>query len=400
MSWDNMEKLQDAPSRSSRMIFIRSKKGIAIFTGVTCLLVAAIIVIALAATGVVHAGGSSNGAKSNEQLAAVSSPASVIVGITSTAESAVGVLEPTSISKPISVSTATSTTATTTSTSASSSSSSSSSSTSKTTKAKPTTSTSVDSTSSSTPTSGKSAASASDVPLRIMALGASIVKGETSPGYLGFRKPMRDQLVDLGYKVNMVGSVRLGDFTDNDVEAYGGKKIKEMHNYAKKAVPKTLPNVFLINLGTNNLLQNKDVDKVGVQMEDMINYLLKASDKSTVILSTMLTNKVGDLETTVLDMNKQYRSIMKKLEAEGKPIVLAEMHPSEGAAGVPSVNEIGPDGSHPTVQGYEMMGSIFVKAIQEAQEKGLIKTPAKNGIPDDGEAERAGSSGSQATPAS
>ncbi|KAI1467902.1 carbohydrate esterase family 3 protein [Daldinia caldariorum] len=377
MSWDNMEKLQDAPPRSSRMVFMRSKKGIAIFTGVTCLLVAAITVIALAATGVVHAGGSSDGAKSNEQLAAASSPASATVAIT--AESAVGVLEPTSASKSISVSTATSITTTFTS---------------KTIEAKPTTSTSDDSTSSSTPTNGKSATSPSDVPLRIMALGASIVKGETSPGYLGFRKPLRDQLVGLGYKVNMVGSVRLGDFIDNDVEAYGGKKIKEMHSYAEKAVPKTLPNVFLINLGTNNLLQNKDVDKVGAQMEDMIDYLLKASDKSTVILSTMLTNKVGNLEATVLDMNAQYRSIMKKFEADGKPVVLAEMHPSEGAAGVPSVNEIGPDGSHPTVRGYEMMGSVFVKAIQEAQEKGFLKTPAKNGIPDDGEAERAGSSGS------
>ncbi|KAI1643585.1 carbohydrate esterase family 3 protein [Daldinia loculata] len=371
MALDDMEKVQDPSPRTSRLAFIRSKKGIAIFTAVSCLLVGVVVVIALAATGVVHAGNSSDGSKSNEQLAPVSSPTSTILVATSTAATAVGVLEPTSTSA----------------------STTSSSSTSETTKAASTTSKSTSSSdvsTSATPTSVKSAASPSDAPLRIMALGASIVKGETSPGYLGFRKPMRDQLVDLGYEVNMVGSVRLGDFVDNDVEAYGGKKIKEMHNYAKKAVPKMLPNVFLINLGTNNLLQNKDVDKVGQQMEDMIDYLLTASDKSTVILSTMLTNKVGDLETEVLDMNKQYRDIIKKFEADGKPVVLAEMHPSEGASGVPSVNEIGPDGSHPTVQGYEMMGNIFVQAIQEANKKGLIQKPAKNGIPDDGEAGRDG----------
>ncbi|KAI0849299.1 carbohydrate esterase family 3 protein [Daldinia vernicosa] len=361
-----MEKVQDTPPQTSRLAFIRSKKGIAIFTAVSCLLVAAVVVIVLAATGVIHhTGGSSDGSKSSEQLAAVSSPTSTILVGTSTATAAaVSALE------------ATSTSASTTAT---------------TTKATPTTSKSTSSYS-ATPTGAVSAASSSNVPLRIMALGASIVKGETSPGYLGFRKPMRDQLVDLGYEVNMVGSVRLGEFVDNDVEAYGGKKITEMHDYAKKAVPKMLPNVFVINLGTNNLLQNKDVDKVGQQMEDMIDYLLTASDKSTVILSTMLTNKVGggDLETKVLDMNKQYRDIMKKFEADGKPVVLAEMHPSEGASGVPSVNEIGPDGSHPTVQGYEMMGSIFVRAIQEADEKGFIQKPANNGTPDDGEAGRDG----------
>ncbi|KAI8959865.1 carbohydrate esterase family 3 protein [Daldinia sp. FL1419] len=382
MSWENIvEKDQDAPPRNSRLAFLRSKKGIAIFTAVSGLLVAAIVVIALAATGVIHAGGSSDGSKSSEQLAAISSPSTTILVGTSTAAAAVGALEPTTTSESRVTSTSSSSSSTTTNTTNADS-----------TTSKSTTSSDA-STSSATPTSGKSAASPSDVPLRIMALGASIVKGETSPGYLGFRKPMRDQLVDLGYKVNMVGSVRLGDFVDNDVEAYGGKKIKDMHNYAKKAVPKMLPNVFVINLGTNNLLQNKDVDKVGEQMEDMIDYLLQASDKSTVILSTMLTNTVGggQLEDKVLDMNAQYRSIMKKYEANGQPVVLAEMHPSEGASGVPSVNEIGPDGSHPTVKGYEMMGTIFVNAIQEANKKGFLQKPAKNGTPDDGEAERAGS---------
>lgn len=203
---------------------------------------------------------------------------------------------------------------------------------------------------------------------------------------------MRDELVGLGFPVNMVGSVRLGDFTDNDVEAYGGKKIKEMQEYAAKIVPQTLPNVFVINLGTNNLLQNKDVDKVGEQMETMINYLLTASNQSTVVLSTMLTNKVGDLEATVLDMNQQYRDIMKNFEAAGKPVVLAEMHPSEGGTDVPTVDDIGPDGSHPTVKGYEMMASIFVKAIQSAGGKGFLHQPVDNGIPADGDAERDGSS--------
>lgn len=222
-----------------------------------------------------------------------------------------------------------------------------------------------------------------------MALGASIVKGETSPGYLGFRKPMRDELVNSGYTVNMVGSVQLGDFVDNDVEAYGGKKILEMHDYAKKIVPKALPNLFVINLGTNNLLQNKDVDKVGQQMKDLINYLLTASNESTVIMSTMLTNKVPNKEPTVLDMNKQYRDIMKDFETENKPVVLAEMHPSEGTSGTPTVDEIGPDGSHPTVKGYEMMAQIFVQAIQEADEKGFLRKAVDNGTPDDGDTEGA-----------
>ncbi|KAI1487355.1 SGNH hydrolase-type esterase domain-containing protein [Biscogniauxia mediterranea] len=225
-----------------------------------------------------------------------------------------------------------------------------------------------------------------------MALGASVVKGETSPGNVGFRKPMRDSLVDLGFTVNMVGAVRLGDMVDNDVEAYGGKKITEMHDYARKSVPRTLPNVFVINLGTNNVLQNVDVDLAGEQMGDLINYLLTASNRSVVILSTLLTNTVPDAEPKVLHINEQYRSLMPGFEAQNKSVVLVEMHPSEGVAGVPTIDDIGPDGSHPTVEGYATMARRFIQGIQDARNRGYIQTPVDNGIPDDGEAERAGQS--------
>ncbi|KAI6089919.1 carbohydrate esterase family 3 protein [Hypoxylon rubiginosum] len=363
MQWTNLEKGSVPTSTgTTRLAFLRTKKAIAALITSGCVLIAVIVVIALAATGTFHA--NSSGSKSGEQAVSISPSVSTsTLSETASAEAtAIGIHASTT-----SIPTQASTTASSTLTSSSV-------------------------TASATPSVATSATSSNDTPLRIMALGASIVKGETSPGYLGFRKPMRDELVGLGFPVNMVGSVRLGDFTDNDVEAYGGKKIKEMQEYAAKIVPQTLPNVFVINLGTNNLLQNKDVDKVGEQMETMINYLLTASNQSTVVLSTMLTNKVGDLEATVLDMNQQYRDIMKNFEAAGKPVVLAEMHPSEGGTDVPTVDDIGPDGSHPTVKGYEMMASIFVKAIQSAGGKGFLHQPVDNGIPADGDAERDGSS--------
>ncbi|KAI1443301.1 carbohydrate esterase family 3 protein [Annulohypoxylon stygium] len=319
------------PSKASRFGFLHTKKVIAGFVALGFLLVAGVVLIALAATGTIHPSDSSADFITEKQLTS-------------------DVTMPASGSAPTS-----------------------------TTGSKPTI----------TPAAVNSVANSHSIPLRIMALGASIVKGETSPGYLGFRKPMRDELVNSGYTVNMVGSVQLGDFVDNDVEAYGGKKILEMHDYAKKIVPKALPNLFVINLGTNNLLQNKDVDKVGQQMKDLINYLLTASNESTVIMSTMLTNKVPNKEPTVLDMNKQYRDIMKDFETENKPVVLAEMHPSEGTSGTPTVDEIGPDGSHPTVKGYEMMAQIFVQAIQEADEKGFLRKAVDNGTPDDGDTEGA-----------
>ncbi|KAI1135865.1 carbohydrate esterase family 3 protein [Hypoxylon sp. FL0543] len=228
---------------------------------------------------------------------------------------------------------------------------------------------------------------ADGTPLRIMSLGASLVRGEFSTGNIGFRKTMRDELVALGVPVNMVGSQRFGEMLDNDLEAYGGNRVDQIHEHATHIVPQLQPNIFLIQVGTNNVLQNRDVDKAGADMEDFINYLLDASPRSTVVFSTCLTNTVPDCEPRILDVNQQYRELVKKFDS--KPVLLAEMHPSAGFPDRPQVADIGPDGTHPSDHGYDLMGHIFTKAIQEADRKGYIRWPVENGLEKDGDAGRA-----------
>ncbi|KAI1769802.1 carbohydrate esterase family 3 protein [Hypoxylon cercidicola] len=228
---------------------------------------------------------------------------------------------------------------------------------------------------------------ADGTPLRIMSLGASLVRGEFSTGDIGFRKTMRDELVALGVPVNMVGSQRFGDMLDNDLEAYGGNRVDQIHEHATHIVPQLQPNLFLIQVGTNNVLQNRDVDKAGEHMEAFIDYLLAASNRSTVIFSTCLTNTVPDCEPRILNINQQYRELIKKYAS--KPVLLAEMHPSEGFPDRPQVADIGPDGSHPTDFGYDLMGHIFTKSIQEADRKGYLRWPVENGLEKDGDAGRA-----------
>ncbi|KAI6084313.1 carbohydrate esterase family 3 protein [Hypoxylon rubiginosum] len=228
---------------------------------------------------------------------------------------------------------------------------------------------------------------ADGTPLRIMSLGASLVRGEFSTGDIGFRKTMRDELIALNAPVNMVGSQRFGDMLDNDLEAYGGNRVDQIHEHATHIVPQLQPNVFLIQVGTNNVLQNRDVDKAGEHMEAFIDYLLAISNRSTVIFSTCLTNTVANCEPRILDVNQQYRELIKKYDS--KPVLLAEMHPSEGFPDRPQAADIGPDGTHPTDFGYGLMGHIFTKSIQEADRKGYLRWPVENGLERDGEVGRA-----------
>ncbi|KAI1433913.1 SGNH hydrolase-type esterase domain-containing protein [Xylaria sp. CBS 124048] len=229
---------------------------------------------------------------------------------------------------------------------------------------------------------------ADGTPLRIMCLGASIVKGERSTDYNGFRDTFRDDLAGLGAPVNMVGTQRRGDMIDNDHEAYGGNRVSQTHEHATHIVDHMRPNVFVINVGTNNVLQDLDVDVAGADMASLIDYLLSASPRSTVVLSTLLTNTVPNREPLILDINQQYRDIFKTKYEDKTPVVLAELHPSTGLPGRPQVSDIGPDGSHPTDEGYEIMGHILAEAVKEADLKGYLRWPEDNFLAYDGEKSR------------
>ncbi|KAI0393702.1 SGNH hydrolase-type esterase domain-containing protein [Xylariaceae sp. FL0594] len=228
---------------------------------------------------------------------------------------------------------------------------------------------------------------ADGTPLRIMCLGASIVRGEFSSDSNGFRKTMREDLAAGGATINMVGSQRFGDMLDNDLEAYGGNRVSQVYDHATHIVPDLLPNVYVINVGTNNALQRRDVDKAGQHMEAFVDYLLKTSPRSTVIMSTLITNTVPGIEPMILDINEQFRSLFARKYTE-MPVVLAELHPAANNTGRPQAEDIGKDGSHPTDKGYEIMGHLLAEAVKEADSRGYLRWPAANGLEYNGEQDR------------
>ncbi|KAI0096674.1 SGNH hydrolase-type esterase domain-containing protein [Nemania sp. FL0031] len=236
---------------------------------------------------------------------------------------------------------------------------------------------------------------AEGVPLRIMCLGASIVRGEFSNDDNGFRDTFRADLAKLGVPINMVGSQRFGNMTDNDLEAYGGNRVQQIHEHAKDIVPKLKPNLFVINVGTNNVLQRRDTDVAGAHMEAFIDYLLSASPRATVVLSTLLTNTVPDREPLILDINQQFRDLFQKYT--NKTVVLAELHPSAGLPGRPQVEDIGEDGSHPTDHGYEIMAHLLSEAVLDANARGYLRWPVENGLAYDGELSRVNATNTETT---
>ncbi|ORY61568.1 SGNH hydrolase-type esterase domain-containing protein [Pseudomassariella vexata] len=231
---------------------------------------------------------------------------------------------------------------------------------------------------------------AGGIPLRVMFIGASVTLGDHSTGNRGYRKQIRDWMVSLGNPVNCVGANRFGEFKDNDVQAFGAQPIKPTLDRAREIVPQMQPNLILINAGSSDCFQQ---DHWGAghtleYMRNLVDFLLKESPRAAIIMSTIVTCPWEGTEQCVKGANAQIRQVATDLIREEKPVTLAEMHYDQGLPDRPNRTHIGPDGMHPTDEGYFMMGRIFMEKIREVEKNGWLHPPVENGIGEDGDAER------------
>ena len=228
---------------------------------------------------------------------------------------------------------------------------------------------------------------AKGIPLRILAIGASTTRGEKSSDDNGFRLTLRNHLTSIGNPVNFVGSQRVGNMTDNEIEAYPGARLGIMHRKDESVLPATRPNLILANLGSNDCFQNFDIPNFYKRYYHFIQFALEASPRAAIVMGTLLptteTEKWNASER-VTEVNRQIRRLHQIFQKEGKPVVLAEM---AGPDGIQPGN-LGPDLMHPDDAGYQMMARVMLEAIIEADAKGYIR-PAEpvHGIIQDGELE-------------
>jgi lysophospholipase L1-like esterase len=211
------------------------------------------------------------------------------------------------------------------------------------------------------------AATSTALDMRLMPLGASITFGVGSSDGNGYRAKLRDQIVGAGHNVDMVGTQTGGSMEDNQNEGYPGLRIEEVQGKAEQNVPSFLPNVYTINVGTNDASQNFDVDNAGGRMNDLLNYLWTATPDATVILSTLIINLDSGTDARAQHINGQFSDLAGRLADEGRRIVLVDMHGADG----PQSNEMS-DNTHPNDTGFQKMADIFFRGIQQATDAGFI----------------------------
>ena len=194
-----------------------------------------------------------------------------------------------------------------------------------------------------------------------------------------YRKDLRDTLTAAGHQVNYVGRNHNGNFADNDVEATSGFVISQIATSARTTAPQFLPNLVLIEAGTNNCNSGALVKDASANVTSLVEDLFKLSPNVTIVMATLLANKVTAQDACRVDVNGQYQKLVADLAAQGRRIVLVDMRSAEG----PTAADLA-DSRHPNDRGYVKMAAVWNNGIQAALGKGFLGQPAENGIPLDG----------------
>ena len=106
-----------------------------------------------------------------------------------------------------------------------------------------------------------------------------------------------------------------------------------------------LPNVVLINVGTNDATQNLSVTNAASRLGKLVDHIIDVVPNVTVVVSTLLPRSDAAAEKNVITINSGYRALVTDRQNAGKKVQLAEMH--NGAIQLKDLQ----DGTHPTDAG-------------------------------------------------
>ena len=239
--------------------------------------------------------------------------------------------------------------------------------------------------------------------LRIMALGASITAGSTSNPMDGYRKHLRGLLRGAGYEVNFVGSQQVtrfllkqsssnamsrtnptGSMHDGEHEGYPGRRILEVRDELNKnGNLNRKPNVVLMHMGTNNCIQNIDLQEGASDIAAIADDLMQQIPGVTIIMSTLGSLRDHqDANNRCQDtLNPAIRNEVKQLQAAKKNVHIADFAANKNY----TINDIGPDGIHPSKTGYDKLAQMWFDKIQRIHKYNLIGQPIKTQFSDQAE---------------
>jgi lysophospholipase L1-like esterase len=206
-------------------------------------------------------------------------------------------------------------------------------------------------------------------PLRFMAVGDSITHGVSRNSAKSYRHDLKTRLDNAGCRYTMVGSQQgnLGHRTFvSPHEGYNGHRtdhfLTGLNNYAGNnegisiAVNRYQPDLVLLHLGTNDMLQNQNVADTVAEIDQIVSIILDAG--ADILLANVIPVYGYGAQTRTQQLGDQLQSYVAQLGNSRVKIV-------DVRSGFTNAMMLS-DNLHPNPAGEAHIATAFFNAIQRA----------------------------------
>lgn len=214
--------------------------------------------------------------------------------------------------------------------------------------------------------------------LKVMAMGASIVYGQESTDGNGFRLAFQNLLQENGtVQATMIGTQHSGNMSENHHEAYTNVMIGQLGEKAVNSSAYDLsPDIILLMVGTNDCwyMANEDhpddpnVDDPRVEdgiltagrFGSLLSSIKSHAPDSLVLASELPFNTNAWQDRCIRGFNQQLPAVVANATEQGQSVRSVSVYDA-----VPE-GEMREDGTHPTDEGYRLMGARWAEAVERA----------------------------------
>jgi lysophospholipase L1-like esterase len=192
--------------------------------------------------------------------------------------------------------------------------------------------------------------------IKIMPLGDSITEGYDLPG--GYRTYLVPKLQKFSSHIKFVGSLQDGppDLLNADHEGHSGWRIDQINDHIKIWLNSHQPDIILLLIGTNDFVQNYQLDTVNNRLDNLINNIYQILPRVTIFIGTIPPIKEPSINHQVISFNQNIQSMVNQRKQQGDQLYLVDIYKAL------TIDDLG-DFVHPNQSGHQKISQAWEKVL-------------------------------------
>lgn len=207
--------------------------------------------------------------------------------------------------------------------------------------------------------------------LKIMPLGDSLTAGGYNQNNQwkvggGYRVELDSLLEQAKFDFVFVGTLHDGPagFFNNAHEGHSGWRIDQLTTSVAKWLKAAKPDVILLMIGTNDIIQDYDLANVGQRFAALLSQIEKYVPNATIFAASPIPTENETWNSSLEDLRASILQTVLQHQQMGTRVEFVDIY---NDAGIVHDRSDLIDGVHPNPQAYEKLSPIWAKAILNSQ---------------------------------